>query len=216
MSRPAVNISAMSARRRPVFDIVQPDGVAISIDFTTPGAFGDFAFAVTYPDHSTVRYGAYHTAEASVFLDVLRCWAATTSPADIAAELEAIPAHLAALTQGMQPSSRSQNHFDDLMLDHVRVAATAENPAPTSYTIDSVSPGRLALTPTPTSLRFAIVGDDDDRYAPIEIPAVRLPTVIVGMIWRSYSEGAITLTRLSTDTYEAALAAFSEGVDAAR
>ena len=151
-----------------------------------------------------------------MFLDVLRCWAATTKAAEIAAGLEAIPAELAAMTRGMQPSSRSQNHFDDLMLDHVRTAATADGPAPTSYTIDSVSPARLALTPLPASLRFAIIGDEHHRSAPIEIPADRLPAVIVGMIWRSYGDGAMTLTRLNTDTYEAALAAFQEGVDAAR
>lgn len=205
----------MRARRRPVFDIVQPGGVLITIDFTTPGAFGDFAFTVTYPDRSTARYGAYHTAETSVFLDVLRCWAATTPAAEIAAGLRAIPAELAALTQGMQPSSRSQNHFDDLMLDQVRAAATADSTAPTSYTIDSVSPARLVLTPTSTTLRFAIVGDERHRRAPIEIPADRLPALIVGMIWRSYGDGATTLTRLNTDTYEAALAAFQAGIDTA-
>lgn len=41
--------------------------------------------------------------------------------------------------------------------------------------------------------------------AVVEIHGADLWVFIVGMLWRSYRDGAVPLTRLSTDTYLAAL-----------
>ena len=42
----------------PVYDIPQPDGNAVGIDFTTPGSHGDFAFSGHFPGGATGRFSA--------------------------------------------------------------------------------------------------------------------------------------------------------------
>lgn len=59
----------------PVFTIAQPDGTHVDIDLSAAGDMGDFAFRArsTAPGRSGYFF-AYHTGEASIFVDVSSAW----------------------------------------------------------------------------------------------------------------------------------------------
>ena len=84
--------SAERPPTQPVFSVPQADGIDVALDFTTPGPFGDFAFTARIPEpDGTVRervYGAHHTDEAAIFVEILQHWARVAEPDDILAGLE--------------------------------------------------------------------------------------------------------------------------------
>src|SRR5690554_5592560 len=97
----------------PIFGIPQRDGTSVTLDFTTPGPFGDFAFTARIPEAGgTVRervYGAYHTDEAAIFVEILQHWSRVAHPDDILAGLDRAGEVLRFLNHDFEPTTRSQN-----------------------------------------------------------------------------------------------------------
>ena len=119
------------------------------------------------------------------------------------------------MTTGLQPTTRSENRFERWDLDQIRAAATEPGePGESRHSIHGGGDGALVLTPTTTSL---VITDqrgrrNDATGAVVEIHGADLWVFIVGMIWRSYRDGAVPLTRLNTDTYLAALDTFEAAI----
>ena len=107
---------------RPVFTVTQPTGSPVTLDFTTPGPFGDFAFTGRFADSTAHTFGTYHTAEHQLFIDVLRCWTAQRPGDEVAATLRTSRMQLAAMTTRLQPTTRSENRFERWDLDQIRTA----------------------------------------------------------------------------------------------
>ena len=94
-------------RELPTFGVPQSDGTTVVLDFTAMGPFGDFAFTarITGADGSGREgiYGAYHTDEAAIFVEIIQHWARVAPLDDIlaglgraAAVLRSVRSHLAA------------------------------------------------------------------------------------------------------------------------
>lgn len=111
--------SAEPRTTQPLFVVPQPDGISLTLDFTTPGPFGDFAFTARIPEPGgNVRervYRAYHTEEAAIFVEILQHWARVAEPDDILAGLERAETVLRFLTDDLDPTARYENDFSDLL-----------------------------------------------------------------------------------------------------
>ena len=190
----------------PKFVLDQLDGRQVLVDLSAPGAFGDFAFRATdlATDH-TDYFDAYHTGEASIFLDVLHVLVHDRPRELVLDEIDRIRADVHERTCDMTPTTISENSFDPL-LDRV-IGMSATPPTANGYRADQS--GRLTLEPSRDALRFTFRNEPpaaDDPH--IGIPVGELWQFAAGMIWRSYSDtysAAPLLTRLCTVEYEIAL-----------
>lgn len=203
----------------PIFLIEQPGGQPIELDLSTAGQFGDFAFTATDPATGDVTfYDAYHTGERFIFLDVLHRIAHQRPTQDVLDDLVRVRADLAERTDGLNPTSRSEHDFTDLL---PRWLATLNSePTDRPYTASSDRLDNLTLTPTDDGLTITRRRGDTPRPRD---PAVHIPTgelwrFAAGMIWRSYEQrrDAPFLTRASTTAYQSALDAFESTVTVGR
>ena len=80
----------------PILKVTQPDGTLSVIDFSTPGAYQDFAFEATHQDGRHDRFAAYHTGERAIFIDVLTRLAADRPTDTVLADIARIRAEVAA------------------------------------------------------------------------------------------------------------------------
>lgn len=191
----------------PVFSVAQPDGTEVLIDLSAPGAFGDFAFRVTTPATGRIDYfDAYHTGEASIFLDVLHALAYGRPPQDVLDDVERIRGDVRARTENLTATTISQNSFEWLLHRVPHMLLTP--PATTEYR--ATDSGRLTLEPLPGALRFEARSDSPLPTDPqVDIPIAQLWQFATGMTWRSYSDNhsvAPLNTRLCTDAFGEAMA----------
>lgn len=200
----------------PTFVVQQPDGRQVLIDLSAPGAFGDFAFRTKdlARDH-TAYFDAYHTGEASIFLDVLHVLVHDRPRELVLNDIDQIRADVHQRAGDMTPTTISENSFDPLL---GRVTGMrAAPPTGTGYRDDRS--GRLTLEPSCDALRFTFRDEPQATDDPhVDIPLGKLWQFAAGMIWRSYSDtysAAPMLTRLCTATYEAALTSFEAAVQEA-
>lgn len=196
----------------PIFEIPQHDGTRVTLDFTTPGPFGDFAFTARIPEAGgTVRervYGAYHTDEAAIVVEILQHWARVAHPDDVLAGLDRAAAVLRFLTDDLEPTTRSQNDFDDLLRRGIEHFATTDF-APANHEHSDERGDVIVLAPRGTDLNWISRRDPSTTFA---VPASHPWVFVTGMMWRTYDHDGLPLTRLSTAAYETALATFRQAI----
>lgn len=193
---------------QPLFVVPQPDGISVTLDFTTPGPFGDFAFTARIPEPGgAVRervYGAYHTEEAAIFVEILQHWARVAEPDDILAGLERADAVLRFLTDDLAPTARSQNDFSGLLHRGIE-PLVAMNFLPADHDYSDERGDVIVLSPRGTDLVWR-----SQRYprTAFSVPPSHLWVFVTGMMWRSYDHDGLPLSRLNTAAYETAVATF--------
>lgn len=204
--------SAEPRTTRPVFVVPQADGVDVALDFTTPGPFGDFVFTARIPEPGgTIRervYGAYHTDEAAIVVEILQHWARLAEPDDILAGLERAEAVLRFLTHDLAPTTRSENDFADLLLRGIEPLADT-NFLPVDHEHSDESGGTIVLSPRVSDLVWI------SRRSPrttFTVPPNYLWVFVTGMMWRTYDHDGLPLSRLSTAAYETAVATFRQAI----
>ncbi|WP_292606046.1 hypothetical protein [Nocardioides sp. REDSEA-S30_B4] len=200
--------SAERPPTQPVFSVPQADGIDVALDFTTPGPFGDFAFTARIPEpDGTVRervYGAHHTDEAAIFVEILQHWARVAEPDDILAGLERAAAVLRFLTNDLEPTARSQNDFSDLLHRGIE-PLRAMNFLPADHEHSDERGDSIALSPRRTDLVWKSQRDPRTAFS---VPPSHLWVFVTGMMWRSYDHDSLPLSRLNTTAYETAIATF--------
>lgn len=203
-----------SGRRttQPIFFVPQAGGVDVALDFTTPGPFGDFAFTARIPEPGgTVRervYGAYHTDEPAVFVEILQHWARVAEPDDILAGLERADAVLRFLTEHLAPTTRSQNDFADLLRRSIEPLAVM-NFLPADHEHSDERGDVIVLSARATDLAWI------SRRSPrttFTVPPSYLWAFVTGMMWRTYDHDGLPLSRLNTTAYETAIATFRQAI----
>ncbi|NYG59349.1 hypothetical protein BJ980_002272 [Nocardioides daedukensis] len=197
---------------QPVFDVPQPDGTSVTLDFTTPGPFGDFAFTAHIPAaDGTVEervYGAYHTEEAAIFVEILQHWARVSTPDDILAGLDRADRALRILTADVEATTHSQNNFDNYLNTGIEPLA-AMNFLPDDHEHSDESGGTIVLAPHGTDLEWISHRDPRTTFT---LPPSHLWVFVAGMIWRTYDHDSIPLSRLNTAAYETACATFRRAI----
>lgn len=192
----------------PIFAVPQSDRTSVTLDFTTPGPFGDFAFTARIPGaDGTVRervYGAYHTDEAAIFVEILQHWARVAQPDDILAGLDRADAVLRFLTDGLEPTARSENNFGDLLRRSIEPLAVM-NFLPTAQEHSDERGGTIALSPRGSDLVWISPHTPRTTFS---VPPSHLWVFVTGMMWRTYENDGIPLSRLNTAAYESAIATF--------
>ena len=204
--------SAGPRTTQPVFVVPQPDGINVTLDFTTPGPFGDFAFTARIPEpDGTVRervYGAYHPEEAAIFVEILQHWARVAEPDDILSGLDRADAVLRFLTDDLEPTARSQNDFSDLLHRGIEPLG-AMTFLPADHEHSDERGDIIALSPRGTDLVWI------SRHTPrttFTVPPSHLWVFVTGMMWRTYDHNSLPLSRLNTAAYEAAIAIFRRAI----
>ena len=204
--------SAETRTTQPLFVVPQPDGITITLDFTTPGPFGDFAFVARIPEpDGTVRervYGACHTDEAAIFVEILQHWARVAEPDDILAGLDRANAVLRFLTDDLAPTARSENDFADLLHRGIEPLASM-NFLPADDEHSDERGDTIALSPRGTDLVW--ISQRSPRTA-FSVPPSHLWVVVTGMMWRTYDHDGLPLSRLNTAAYETATATFRQAI----
>ncbi|MFC7502656.1 hypothetical protein ACFQRR_11410, partial [Nocardioides sp. GCM10030258] len=204
--------SAEPRTTQPVLVVPQPDGISVTLDFTTPGPFGDFAFTARIPGPGgAVRervYGAHHTEEAAIFVEILQHWVRVTEPDDILAGLDRADAVLRFLTHDLQPITGSENDFSDLLHRGIEPLATMSFlPADREHSDERGD--TIALSPRGTDLVWRSQRGPRTAFS---VPPSHLWVFVTGMMWRTYDHDSIPLSRLNTAAYETATAAFRRAV----
>lgn len=204
--------SRMQPKQVPIFEVPQPDGAVVTLDFTTVGPFGDFAFTARVPTaDGTVReriYGAYHTQEPLIFVQILQHWARLAEPAGILTGLEHADAVLGDLTEGLEPTAQSENDFRSLLPRYVEPLAVMDL-LPADHEHADEGGGRIVLSPRRTDLRWISQRRPRTTFT---VPPSQLWTFVVGMMWRTYNGDRLPLSRLNTATYEIAIATFRQAI----
>lgn len=175
---------------QPLFDVPQPDGTSVTLDFTTPGPFGDLAFTAHIPDPDGYVgervYGAYYTEEAPIFVEILQHWARVAEPDDILAGLERADAVLRVLTADAEPTTSSQNNFDDYLTTGIEPLATM-NLLPGDHEHSDERGDTITLAPRGADLVW--ISHRDPRTA-FSVPPSHLWVFVAGMMWRTYTTTA--------------------------
>lgn len=204
--------SAERPPTQPVFSVPQADGIDVALDFTTPGPFGDFAFTARIPEpDGTVRervYGAYHTDEAAIFVEILQHWARVAEPDDILAGLERAEAVLRFLTDHLAPTTRSENDFADLLQPGLEPLAVM-NFLPVDHEHSDESGEVIVLSPRVADLVWISRRSPSTTFS---VPPNHLWVFLTGMMWRSYDHDGFPLSRLNTAAYKTAIAAFRQAI----
>lgn len=200
--------SAEPRTTQPLFVVPQPDGTSVTLDFTTPGPFGDFAFTTRIPEPGgTVRervYGAYHTEEAAIFVEILQHWSRVGEPDDILAGLERADAVLRFLADDLAPTTRSENDFCGLLRRGVESLA-AMHFLPADHEHSDERGDSIVLSPRRTDLVWKSQRDPGTAFS---VPPSHLWVFVTGMMWRTYDHAGLPLSRLNTTAYETAIATF--------
>lgn len=195
-----------------IFAVPQSDGTSVTLDFTTMGPFGDFAFTARIPGaDGKVReriYGAHHTEEPALFVEILQHWARVAHPDDILAGLDRADAILRLLTDGLEPTTRSENSFNDLLGRGIE-PLTEMNFLPTDHEHNDERGDTIVLSPRGADLRWISQRSPGMAFA---VPPSHLWVFVTGMTWRTYDSDSIPLTRLNTVAYETAIAAFRRAI----
>ncbi|UUW88694.1 hypothetical protein [Pimelobacter simplex] len=204
--------SAEPRTTKPVFVVPQAEGVDVALDFTTPGPFGDFAFTAQIPEpDGAVRervYGADHTDEPAVFVEILQHWTRVAEPDGILAGLERAEAVLRFLTDDLAPTTQSENDFADLLRRGVEPLAVM-NFLPVDHEHSDERGDVIVLSSRGTDLVWI------SRRSPrttFTVPPSHLWAFVTGMVWRTYDHDSIPLSRLNTVAYESALASFRAAI----
>ena len=194
--------------RMPIFEVPQPGGAVVTLDFTTVGPFGDFAFtARVRAADGTVReriYGAYHTQEPLIFVQILQHWARVAEPADILTGLEHADVVRGRLTEGLVPTAQSENDFQSFLRGYVEPLAVLDF-LPTDHEHADEGGGRIVLSPRRADLAWISQRRPRTTFT---VPPDQLWTFVVGMMWRTYDRDRLPLSRLNTAAYEVAIATF--------
>jgi hypothetical protein len=200
----------------PVFFVPQADRVDVTLDFTTPGPFGDFAFTAGIPQpDGTVRgrvYGAYHTDEPAVFVEILQHWARVAEPDNILAGLERAEAVLRFLTDRLAPTTRSQNDFADLLRRSIEPMAVM-NFLPVDHEHSDERDDVIVLSARGTDLAWISRRNPRTTFT---VPPSHLWVFVTGMMWRTYDHDGVPLSRLNTTAYETAIATFRRAIHSRR
>jgi hypothetical protein len=196
----------------PTFAVPQSDGTIVTLDFTTPGPFGDFAFTarMTGAD-GTLReriYGAYHTDEAAIFVEILQHWARVAHPGDILAGLDRADAVRRFLTDLLEPTTQSENDFGDLLRRGIEPLAVM-NFLPTDHEHSDERGDTIALSPRGSDLVWISPHTPRTTFS---VPPSHLWVFVTGMMWRTYDSGGLPLSRLNTAAYETAIATFRRAI----
>lgn len=204
--------SAEPRTTQPVFVVPQPDGVGVTLDFTTPGPFGDFAFTARIPEPGgTVRervYGAHHTEEAAIFVEILQHWSRVAEPDDILAGLQRADAVRRFLTDDLAPTTGSENDVADLLHRSIEPLAVM-NFLPADHEHSDEREDVIILSPRGTDLIWI------NRHTPrttFTVPRSHLWVFVTGMMWRTYDHDGFPLSRLNTAAYEAAITIFRHAI----
>ncbi len=196
----------------PVFVVPQADGVDVTLDFTTPGPFGDFAFTagIPQPDGTVGEriYGAYHTDESAIFVEILQHWARVAEPDDIFAGLERADAVLRFLIDHLAPTTRSENDFADLLERSIEPLAVM-NLLPVDHEHSDESGENIVLSPRGTDLGWISCRRPRTTFT---VPPNYLWVFVTGMMWRTYDHDGLPLSRLNTAAYETAVATFRQAI----
>lgn len=199
-------------RESPIFTVPQSDGTNLTLDFTTPGPFGDFAFTARIPNSAgTVIeriYSAHHTDEPAIFVAILQHWARAAHPDDILAGLDRAEAVLRFLTDGLQATTQSENDFHEHLRHIEALAAKEVLPVHSEHSHEAGED--IALATTDSGLSWT-----SRRTPPMTfvVPASHLWALVTGMMWRTYDHDSIPLSRLNTGAYEEAISAFREATE---
>ncbi len=208
----ALSSCAEPRTTKPVFVVPQPDGVDVTLDFTTPGPFGDFAFTARIPEPGCpIRervYGAYHTDESAIFVEILQHWARVAETDDILTGLERADAVLRFLTDGLAPTTLSENYFADLLHRGLEPLA-AMNFLPVDHEHSDESGENVVLSPRGTDLGWISCRRPRTTFT---VPPSYLWVFVTGMMWRTYDHDGLPLSRLNTAAYETAIATFRRAI----
>ena len=189
-----------------VFTLRQPDGREATIDMSTPGGFGDFAFTATV-DETRDHFFAYWTAESSIFLDAMKRLK-SHSHDEFVKDITHIQSALADMeTSGYTPTDEGQGKISEWTVRQ-RLADSLD-----SHRYDMFSGGDDALvvnTLLGDGLHIASERNMDGEHVhkEIVIPDSDLWRFVAGMIARSHSDNGSSytqLTRFSTKQYMGAL-----------
>lgn len=199
-------------RSLPIFEIPQPDGRIVVLDFTTPGSFGDFSFTARVPQaDGTVReriYGAYHTDEAAIFVEILQHWARVVHPDEIRAGLDRAHAVLGFLTDGLEPTTLSENDVGNILHRDIEPLAEMDF-IPAEHEHSDERGDVIVLAPRGADLHWISRRDPSTTFA---VPPTHLWVFVTGMMWRTYDHDSIPLSRLNTVACETATAAFRRAI----
>lgn len=211
MTDPDADGPAGELNTLPVFEIPQSAGTSVTLDFTTTGPFGDFAFTAHVPQaDETVRervYGAYHTEEAAIFVEILQHWARVADSDDIVAGLDHADNVLRSLTDGLEPTTQSERNFDFLLETGMEPLAVADFPADHEHADERGD--LIVLAPRGADLYWISQRSPSTTFS--VLPS-HLWILVTGMMWRTYEHDTIPLTRLNTAEYESVIAAFRKAI----
>lgn len=203
-------------RRLPIFDIPQREGTSVMLDFTTPGPFGDLAFTARVPQaDGTVReriYGSYHVDEAAIFVEILQHWARVAHSDDILAGLDRAASVLRFLATDLEATTQSENDFGELLHRGIEPLAAIDF-LPTDHEHSDERGEVIVLAPRGTDLHWI------SRHNPLttfSVPPSHLWIFVTGMMWRTYDNDSIPLSRLNTVEYESATASFRAAISLRR
>lgn len=203
---------------RPVFIVPQPDGSAVTVDLSRPGAMGDLWIDVEGPTGRGFLL-AYHTNEAAIITLLFQQWASQRGETEaILNEIDAVRRWLEEATADRTPTTESQHQYrrsgwwSDALASGFAAPSAFEGADEVGWPIE--------IVPEADGVRF-IRPDGDDVAGAVElfVPNDHLHLIVAGLIWRTFGEGGATFslaTRHNTAEYVAALDEFEQVIRSRR
>lgn len=169
----------------------QADGEVV-IDLSVGVGFQDVGFQVAVPGAPAVVVAVYHTGEIGLFCQLL-ARAVADRPTTVV--VSRVRSEVHRLTEGLSPVERAEHRAVDAEWSWRTVADTTPADDVVEYA-RSRHGEDLQLRSTADGLQFRVVNDDGVRLT-FECPVGDIPSVLAGMIWRTYAEPGEEYSMLS-------------------
>lgn len=153
------------------------------IDLSVGVGFQDFGFQVTVRGATPVIVAVYHTGEIDLFCQLLARAVADQSAAVVVFQVRS---EVQRLTHGLSPVERAEHRVTDAEWSWRR-ATDAPPAGDVMEYVGSREGEELKVRSTDDGLRFQLVNDDGVRLT-FDCPLGRIPSVLAGMMRRTYAE----------------------------
>lgn len=183
----------------PIVRLGQADGDVV-VDLSASVGFQDFGFQVAVPGAPPVVVAVYHTGEVSLFCQLL---ARAVAHQSAGAVVPQVRSEVGRLTHGLSPVECAEHRLGDAEWSWRQAADPARAEEVVEYA-GSRQGEELRVQSTDDGLLFQLVDHDGVRVS-FNCPVGEIPSVLAGMIWRTYAEADESyspLSRTPTAAYE--------------